>query len=81
MKVPKSHTRLYKIELEEVSSLCLVAELTNPTWLWHARMGHVNFRALKEMSDKQLVERMAKINIPTQPCEGCLVGKQSRKPY
>lgn len=81
MKVQRSQNRLYKIELEEINSLCLVAELSNPTWLWHTRMGHVNFGALKEMSDKGIVEGLSKIVVPTQPCEGCLMGKQTRKPF
>lgn len=44
-------------------------------------MGHLNFGALKIMSDKNLVEGIPKIDIPSQRCEGCLVGKQSRSPY
>ncbi|GJZ80177.1 zinc finger, CCHC-type containing protein [Tanacetum coccineum] len=50
MKVRRSSNRLYKIELEEVNSRCLIAEIRDPTWLWHTRLGHVNFTSLKLMS-------------------------------
>ncbi|KAI3516559.1 hypothetical protein L1887_15478 [Cichorium endivia] len=56
MKVQKSPNRLYKIELEEVSNSCLIVEISVPTWLWHTRLGHINFAALKLMSDKKIVE-------------------------
>ena len=70
MRVQRSPNRLYKIELEEVKSVCLVAEISEPSWLWHSRLGHVNFHSLKLMSDKKIVEGMPKILIPNQPCEG-----------
>lgn len=44
-------------------------------------MGHVNFDALKSMSDKKLVEGMPKIDNPTHLSEGCLIGKQTRSLY
>ncbi|GKB16092.1 zinc finger, CCHC-type containing protein [Tanacetum coccineum] len=81
MKVHRSPNRLYKIELDEVRSTCLIAQISNPTWLWHTRMGHVNFNSLKFMSDKNLIEGMPKMYTQTLPCEGCLVGKQTRKTY
>ncbi|GJW14728.1 zinc finger, CCHC-type containing protein [Tanacetum coccineum] len=81
MKVQRSPNRLYKIELEEVRSTCLIAQISDPTWLWHARLGHLNFGALKTMSDKNMVEGMPKLYVPTQPCEGCLVGKQTRHSF
>lgn len=81
MKVQRSSNRLYKIELREVSSRCLVGEIKDSTWLWHTRLGHVNFTALKSMVDKGIIEGVPKMVMPSEPCEGCLVGKQSRKPY
>ncbi|GKG17622.1 zinc finger, CCHC-type containing protein, partial [Tanacetum coccineum] len=78
MKVRRSSNRLYKIELEEVNSRCLIAEIRDPTWLWHTRLGHVNFTSLKLMSERGLIEGIPKIEVPSKPCEGCLIGKQSR---
>lgn len=46
MKVKRSVNRLYKIILEESKSVCLLTKEEESTWLWHARLGHVNFQAL-----------------------------------
>ena len=45
------------------------------------RMGHINFNSMKYMQEKKLIEGMPKMSIPSQPYEGCLVGKQVRKPF
>nr|GEZ86711.1 zinc finger, CCHC-type [Tanacetum cinerariifolium] len=81
MKVHRSLNCLYKIKHDEVRSTCLIAQISNLTWLWHTRMRHVNFNSLKFMSDKNLIEGMPKMYIQTLPCEGCLMGKQTRKTY
>ncbi|GKC36157.1 retrotransposon protein, putative, unclassified, partial [Tanacetum coccineum] len=81
MKVGRSPNRLYKIELEEVSSMCLTARFSDPTWLWHMRMGHINFTSMKHMAEKKMIEGMPRLDIPSQPCEGCLVGKQTRHSF
>lgn len=81
MKVNKSPNRLYKIQLEEVISRCLVTELNNPTSLWNTRLGHVNFTSLKSMSEKGLIEGIPKMKMPSEPFEGCLIGKQVRTSF
>lgn len=50
MRVKRSANRLYKISLEESTSSCLLAKAEENTWLWHTRLGHVNFQALTRMS-------------------------------
>jgi hypothetical protein len=36
----------------------LLAQSDDKTWQWHARFGHLNFRALHELSGKNMVEGM-----------------------
>lgn len=81
MKVKRSPNRLYKIILNEVEQKCLLGSIHEPSWLWHARLGHVNFHALKHMSTSNIVSGLPKIECLTQVCEGCLVGKQTRQSY
>ncbi|KAM0051779.1 putative RNA-directed DNA polymerase [Helianthus debilis subsp. tardiflorus] len=54
--------------------------VTEEAWVWHARMGHVNFDELEYMAKKDLVIGMPCITHPKQMCEGCMVAKQMRKP-
>ncbi|XP_047309782.1 uncharacterized protein LOC124913230 [Impatiens glandulifera] len=44
MKVRRTHNRLYLIFLKLAKSVCLLANLEDLAWLWHARLGHVNFK-------------------------------------
>ncbi|XP_023742008.2 uncharacterized protein LOC111890084 [Lactuca sativa] len=64
MKVKKSPNRLYKIQLEEVTPRCMIANLSGPKWSWHMRLGHVNFTSLKAMADKGLIEGTPKVIVP-----------------
>lgn len=51
------------------------------TWLWHARLGHVNFQAMMLMSKNRMVRGMPKVIQPKKVCRGCLMSKQVRKPF
>lgn len=75
MKVKRSPNRVYKITLEDVGSKCLLGKISEPTKLWHARMGHVSFPLLKLMADKEMVQGIPRLTHPKDFCEGYLVGK------
>jgi hypothetical protein len=47
--------------------------------LWHLRLGHLGTQSLLKMPT--LVQGMAKIFPEQQICEGCIYGKQCRKPF
>ena len=47
--------------------------------LWHARMGHVNVRAVKNTCKQFGIDRISHENF--EFCEGCVLGKQTRKPH
>ena len=55
MSVKRTQNRLYKITLKTLKQVCLLTSLEDPTWLWHVRLGHVNFHDLKLMGEKKLV--------------------------
>ena len=80
-KVPMSKNRLFLIEIQNNNIKCLKACLKDNSWLWHLRLGHLNFDSLKLMSSKSMVKGMPPINQPNQLCEGCLLGKHSRNAF
>ena len=49
-----------------------------PAWIWHARLGHVNFPALKKLSERNMATGVPRIEHPNQVCEGCVLAKQTR---
>lgn len=81
MKVRRSQNRLYMVSLETCEPLCMLSSMADPAWLWHARLGHVNFQSLKLMFEKAMVVGLPKIDHPSQLCDGCLIAKQTRFPF
>ncbi|GKC03753.1 ribonuclease H-like domain, reverse transcriptase, RNA-dependent DNA polymerase [Tanacetum coccineum] len=81
MKVTRQRNRLYKANLRIGTPVCLLANLKDDTWLWHARLGHLNFESLKSMAQKDLVRGIPTIKHTTQICDVCLIGKHSRAPF
>ncbi|KAJ8748569.1 hypothetical protein K2173_003470 [Erythroxylum novogranatense] len=67
--------RLYVAKLKLADQVCLMANISNNGWLWHARYGHLNFHSLKQLTDKRMVEGLLKITQVNQFCDGCLIGK------
>lgn len=81
MKVTRSMNRLYKIIIESGSSECLLSKCDENAWLWHTRLGHVNFNAMNLMSTKQMVYGLPDIKVQSEVCNGCLMSKQTRKGF
>ena len=74
MKVKRLHNSLYKILLETSQPTFLLTTLANPAWLWHARLGHVNFM-LKMKLEKEMATGLPKIIHPNKLCESFLLDK------
>ncbi|GKD42076.1 zinc finger, CCHC-type containing protein [Tanacetum coccineum] len=81
MKVTRQKNRLYKASLRIGTHVCLLANLEDDTWLWHARLGHLNFESLISMAQRDLVHGIPTIKHTTQICDVCLIGKHSRAPF
>lgn len=81
MKVPRSNNRLYRILIEPCENVCMLSKSEDVSWLWHTRLGHVNFQAMELMSKKKMVKGMPDIAQPKGICSGCLMAKQVRKSF
>lgn len=80
-KVQRSGNRLYVLDLHPIEPICLLTKGSTEAWRWHRRFGHLNFRALRSLSQNEMVTGMPQIDHVEQICEGCLVGKQQRKSF
>lgn len=81
MKVKRSANRLYKVLLYTMESKCMLTRYENDNWLWHYRLGHVNFKALQLMSRMNMAHGLPNIDQPKENCSGCLMAKQTRKGF
>lgn len=81
MQVKRSGNRLYKIHIEEAQQQCLLIKDEKEAWLWHQRLGHVNFHAMQIMSKNQMAYGMPVVSKPEEHCHGCIMSKQTRKSF
>ena len=81
MQVKRSVNRLYKIHIEEAQRHCLLTKSEEEAWLWHQRLGHVNFKVMQLMSKNNMAHGLPHIDQPKEICDGCLMSKQTRKSF
>lgn len=80
-KVPMTKNRMFLLDIQTDVAKCLKACVKDTSWLWHLRLGHINFGGLKLLAQKGMLMGLPFIDQPDQLCEGCLVGKQFRKSF
>ena len=74
---PRTSENVYILntKLNEESHLNLMDE----SWIWHGRLGHINFDNLVKVSKLGVVRNLPKITKPSNPiCRHCQLGKQTR---
>jgi transposase InsO family protein len=81
ISAPRTANRLYIAKFGMSSPVSLLAKSKEKSWQWHARYGHLNFRALNDLGSKNMVEGIPSIKKVEQVCDGCVLGKQHRKPF
>jgi len=65
----------------KIENVCSMAEVKNPSWLWHFRYGHLNFGGFKILQRKRMVTGLPEIIVPSQVSEECVIGKQHRSQF
>ncbi|KAK2994443.1 hypothetical protein RJ640_001259 [Escallonia rubra] len=81
VRVPMSSNRMFLMNIHHDAPKCLKACFDNQSWLWHLRLGHLNFGGLKLLSTKNMIKGLPSIDQPDQLCKACLVGKQHRHSF
>ncbi|KAK1408428.1 hypothetical protein QVD17_40194 [Tagetes erecta] len=83
LKSTRSLNRLYKVVLRVGSPMCFQTKLDmeSTPWIWHGRLGHVNFDSIRNMVMKQMVIGVPEFKNPTQLCVACLAGKHTSSPF
>jgi hypothetical protein len=81
MRVQRFGNRLYKIELKAVEPVSFLAKVDDQSWLWHGRLGHVNFESIKMLVEKEMAGGLPLIKHPDQVCHSCLAAKQTRTSF
>lgn len=61
--------------------VCLMTKAEESTRLWHSRFGHVNFKAMNLMSTDKMAHGLPVFSRSIEVCEGCIMSKQTRRPF
>ena len=70
----------FPLNLKNVEASSYVAAM-NENSLWHKRLGHYHYGALRMLQKKELVLNAPKISEEEGVCEACQYGKQVRLPF
>lgn len=76
-----SHNKTFKIELDVLEHMCLENATSRDGWLWHYKIGHLEFKDIKNMNRRIMVLGVQGINIPNEVCEECVQAKQHKKSF
>nr|XP_009775305.1 PREDICTED: uncharacterized protein LOC104225243 [Nicotiana sylvestris] len=80
-KFNMNNSRLWPLYLNSDDLPCFSSINCDDTWLWHLRLGHLNFGSLKFLARKNLVDGLPSIDFPNKKCESCILGKKYREPF
>ena len=69
---------VYTCDMGKIKNVCLITTNDDP-WLWHRRLGHANMKLIKNLSAKDHVRGIPKLNYQKDHiCDACEIGKQIR---
>jgi len=82
LKTPLAKNRTFQTNMKVVELNCLSAMVKDEdNWLWNYRFGHLNFRGLNQLVDKDMIMGVPKIEISSKVCDTCLLGKHPRNAF
>ncbi|KAK3032244.1 LOW QUALITY PROTEIN: hypothetical protein RJ639_035537 [Escallonia herrerae] len=67
-KIKMQSNRSFPFTLKYMKSIALKVEIKDESWLWHRRLGHLNFQGLKLLSQKGMVQGLPTIEDKHDDC-------------
>ncbi|KAI5332974.1 hypothetical protein L3X38_023103 [Prunus dulcis] len=71
----------YPVSFLAEKQLLMKTSFLQSTWIWHKRLGHLNFAGLKQLRDKEMVHGLPQLEEQSGVCERCQFGKQHRNAF
>nr|GEY81046.1 hypothetical protein [Tanacetum cinerariifolium] len=77
---------MYTLSLQDMmasSPICLLSKASKTkSWLWHRRLSHMNFGAIKHLARQGLVRGLPKLKFEKDHlCSACAIGKSTKKTH
>lgn len=80
-KIQMEKNQSFPLTFNYARNVALKAHTNDESWLWHRRLGHLNFHSLKVLHQKNMVQGLPSIEEIHDVCEGCALGKHHRQPF
>ena len=77
MDTKMSGNRMFRLHAvsQPVMPTCLSATTEKTVQLWHYRYGHLSYKGLKTLQEKNMVSGLSELKSPSKLCDDCMVGK------
>jgi GAG-pre-integrase domain len=72
---------MFKLNLQMIEQKCLKINKEDEVWLCHMRFRHLGYSGLKDLVKKQSVQELSNLDFEKKFCEGCVIGKQTRRQF
>ncbi|GKC54009.1 zinc finger, CCHC-type containing protein [Tanacetum coccineum] len=73
-----NHMFMLNIVSDNIGSTFMSTSKLNDSILWHARLGHVHFKMMQDMSKDGLIPTF---DMDTEKCKTCMLTKITKKPF
>jgi hypothetical protein len=73
--------RCFPLSLESITPAVRKSSVTEDSWIWHRRLGHLNFASMKKMQQKEIVCGLPVLTEVKDVCAGCASGKHHREKF
>ena len=81
LKAPMSQNKTFKIDLNMMEQKCLSTAASRDKWIWHYRLGHLNFRDIIDLKRRNMILGLPEIEIPNKVCEECVQEKNHKNSF
>ena len=83
MESAMSFNRMFKVAAVPLSTgtTCFNTITEDIGQLWHCRYGHLSFKGLYTLQQKEMVLGLPQLTKPSRVCKDCLLGKQHRDSF
>lgn len=80
-KMSSNRMFILHAQAQPIASTCFNTITEDKSQLWHCRYGHLSFKGLKTLQQKNMVNGLPQFKSPSRLCKDCLVGKQHRDAF
>lgn len=80
-EIPMAKNKSFPLSLDGSEKHALTVSLLDENWSWHHRYGHLSFKNLKFLFERNMVNGLPSIKYMDKICESCILGKHHQDAF